>query len=115
MNALVEWLGDGGVPVDHGLAERRAAICEQCPLNRHGKWWETSVSAIADTIRRLLEFKNDRQIFVSNEDQLFMCAACGCATRLKVHTPIEHIRTSMNVSQAKQLDPECWINKEIAG
>ena len=114
MSALVEWLGHGGEPVDHGIAEYRASVCRGCPLNAHGKWWETSKSLIAESIRKILELKNHRQIFVSNEENLFMCGACGCALRLKVHAPIEHIRNNMPFSQAEKLDPGCWIPREIS-
>jgi len=109
---LGEWLGKGGDPVKRDLAEKRSKICEKCPLNSHGKWWEKSKDAIASTIRRYIEVKNHLSIRVNNESKLFMCSACGCATMLKVHTPIKHITDHTTEEQLSKLDPGCWILSE---
>ena len=112
MNPLISWVGAGGKPVSHGKAERRAAVCVVCPKNGHGKWWERSKEKIADSIKELLSFKAKRRLFVSCEDQLFMCSACGCALRLKVHAPIEHITDNITDQQLSKLHNDCWILKE---
>jgi len=108
-----DWLGDGMQPVSRDLAEARAIVCAACPLNSHGTWWEISKDAVAEAIRRYIHFKNHIAVRVSNEDRLFMCSACGCATRLKVHVPIEHIKKNTTPEVMAKLDPNCWIRKEI--
>lgn len=113
MNPLISWLGAGGVPVDRKLADQRAAVCELCPLNGHPHWWDTAVGSVADTIRQILQLKAHRSISVPNEDKLFMCSACGCCVRLKVHAPLEHIRQGLRFADTEKLDPRCWILKEI--
>tara|TARA_R110000868_G_scaffold116263_1_gene309744 strand:- start:2265 stop:2612 length:348 start_codon:yes stop_codon:yes gene_type:complete len=113
MNPLLSWLGDGGVPVDQKLAEERAAVCEACPLNGHPHWWDNAVGSVADTIREILQLKAHRRISVPHEDKLFMCSACGCCVRLKVHAPLEHIRQGLRFADTEKLDPRCWILKEI--
>lgn len=109
---LGEWLGSGGTPVRRQLAENRSTICESCPLNTHGKWWEKSKDVIAQTIRLYIQVKQRYDIRVANEDRLFMCSACGCATMLKVHTPLKHILEHTTPEQLQKLDPACWILSE---
>ena len=106
---LGEWLGDGGNPVKRDLAETRSKVCEKCPLNSHGKWWETAKDSIAASIRKIIEVKHHMSIRVSNENKLFMCSACGCATMLKVHTPLKHVLNHTSEENLSKLDPGCWI------
>ena len=47
--ALTEWIGKGAMPVDHELAEARAAVCARCPQNVRKKRVENTV---AETIRK---------------------------------------------------------------
>lgn len=120
MSVLSAWVGSGGKPVANELAQARANVCagtnpdgsDKCPLNGHGEWWQSAVGDIADVIRQILEFKNRMRISVSNEDKLFMCSACGCCARLKVHTPLDHILKNSSPETMAKLDPRCWILKE---
>lgn len=112
MNPLVEWLGSGGEVVDASRAIGRANICEQCPLNIPGKWWEIAKDAIADTIRACLEVKQAMKLSVPNEESLFMCRGCGCNIRLKVWTPLKHIKGNLTSEQARKLVDHCWIRTE---
>ena len=115
MNALIEWLGSGGKPVERRQAEARAAVCEGCPLNRvgWGKWWETAKSYVADDIRKMLELKHRAKLELPNERGLFMCQACGCLTRLKCWTPLEHIVNHTPSATLAKFPPQCWIPKEM--
>lgn len=109
---LTDWLGDGGIPVSQATASKRGKVCEACPLNSHGRWWDTAKSGIATTIRNCLELKNHYRFTVPNEDKLFMCSACGCALPLKVHTPISHILAHTSPEQFAKFDKSCWIRFE---
>ena len=109
---LEEWLGSGGVPVKRELAEKRSKVCESCPLNSHGKWWERSKSLVANSIKIYLKVKHRLDIRVDNEERLFMCSACGCAARLKVHVPLVHIKEHTTQEVIDKLDSNCWIRKE---
>ena len=113
MNALVSWLGAGGQPVSIEKAEHRASFCVGCPLNTHGKWWENAKTPIAAMIRKILALKAHQKLSVSQEEQLFMCSACGCALRLKVFAPIKHISDNLTPEMLDKLDENCWIRKEL--
>lgn len=110
---LTEWLGSGAKVVPHAQAEQRSKICEKCPLNSHGQWWDTATHKIADFIKASIELKDGMSIAVENEEKLFMCSGCGCALPLKVHVPIEHIRDHTTPEQMAKFAPNCWILKEL--
>ena len=113
LDVLKEWLGDGGKVVDKLTAEKRAQICQACPLNVEPLWWwRFSADPIAKIIQSTLELKNRMDISVSNESHLHMCKACGCAARLKVHVPIEHIIRHTSHDTMTKFDSNCWILKE---
>lgn len=116
---LVDWIGAGGHVVTQLKAEHRGFTCTQgdngkpCPLNKEPNWWERVKSVIADTIRRQLEIKEKVQLRVACEDDLNMCAACGCCLRLKVWTPTEHIKAHVDLVRLQKAPSWCWILKEL--
>ena len=109
MNPLIEWLGEGGVPVAQELAESRSKACEACPENRAPRWWEIALDPIAYCILRLLEVKNAMNLVVANEDKLHMCRVCGCCNRLKIWTPLSHI---VKHDAPEKFHVNCWIRRE---
>jgi len=115
---LRDWLGDGD-PVHPMVAEARAQRCttgnegKPCPLNIEANWWDRVKSTIADWIRYELELKNKMELKVPQEDALGMCKACGCCLRLKVWTPIKHIKDHITPAQLKTTPGFCWIRAEI--
>jgi hypothetical protein len=118
---LKDWLGEGGKTVDPVQADIRAHVCyngnngEPCPRNKEPNWWERVKSAIALTIRDQLELKSRMQLKVHREESIHMCSACGCCLKLKVWTPIEHIKSHLSVEQFNRTVPYCWMRKEIGG
>lgn len=110
---LVDWLGTGGTPVPAYLSQVRANKCLQCPHNGHGTWWERSTDAIAMVIRSHLEARSKMNLRVEGEENMFMCSVCGCATKLKVHVPIEHISSHLTTEKLKEFPDHCWIRHEI--
>lgn len=117
--ALHDWLGDSGQPVSKMVAEFRSHRCvtgdngSPCPLNKEPNWWDRIKGVIADWIKKELEIKNDMNLQVSNEDQINMCAACGCCLRLKVWVPTEHVRKHTTKAQLAKMPAYCWIKKEL--
>lgn len=112
---LKDWLGDGEV-VSQEQADSRAQACLSCPYHRPVKWWEISKTALGESMKALLEFKNNRtSLRLTREDEVFMCSRCGCNLRLKSWIPLKHIakHTSPDVMQSY---PEgvCWIPKELS-
>lgn len=110
--ALTNWLGDGGTPVPHELAEKRAAICVSCPLNVAPDWLEKNLKEpIAQAIIKTLEIKNAMKIETSHDDKLAICSACGCVGKLHVHSPLLHILQHTQMQTMARFEPNCWILK----
>lgn len=116
---IAEWLGAGGRPVSRAKAEARAKACllgnngKPCIFNVAPRWWDTTKGSIAEAIRKHLQVKNDSTITVSCEDDLHMCAKCGCCLKLKVHVPTEHVRNSLPANKVSDMPGFCWIKQEI--
>lgn len=111
--ALKDWLGEGGTPVNSGLAAQRAVICRDCPENRAPLWWEKMTKEpIAAVIRSQLALKHDLNLAVEHEDDLHMCRVCGCCIRLKVWVPISHIKKHTSPEQLLKFPNWCWIRDE---
>lgn len=111
---LSDWLGHGGDPVLHSLAQSRAFICEFCPNNVEPKWWDRVKDGIARTIRNQLELKRSLNLELRNEETLGVCRCCGCCLPLKVWVPTDYVRRHTSASQLDKMPNECWIKREIA-
>ena len=100
---LAEWIGDGGDPVSPALAERRAAICAQCPQNIiRRKKLETT---IAEAIRQQESVRSQIDLRTSNDLNLNTCQSCGCHLKLKVWVPLKHLAPA-------EFPPKCWYVME---
>src|ERR1019366_6798667 len=88
MEVIRDWLGEGGITVSQVMAQKRANICIACPKNVGGWMF---VDAVAAAIRRQTEIKNKLQLRVEGEKQIKTCAACGCASKLKIWIPLRNI------------------------
>lgn len=104
---LSDWLGAGGIPVEPALAQRRADVCLKCP--KHTQNWRPTES-VAAAIKLQMELKNKLQMRVKGEKSLHTCSVCGCAMRLKVHVPIEHV--ALDPEERSEYWNECWLLKE---
>lgn len=116
---LIDWLGEGGTPVSAELANHRSFAClnadnlDRCPENRGVRWWERAKDTIATVIRHQLAIKHHMDLHVVRETELQMCRACGCCIRLKVWTPIEHIKAHTPPETLKKFPSHCWILREL--
>jgi len=116
---LKDWLGGNGIPVSQIHADHRAYACahgnagEPCPLNKEPGWWDRVKSVIANWIRAELELKNHLNMRVANEDEVNMCAACGCCIKLKAWTPIRYIKDHTPPKKIAKTPSYCWMRKEI--
>jgi len=109
---VAEWLGAGLRPVDHALAEKRAAVCVGCPMNGDPNWLQRLDAAVADQIKTLVEVKNDLKLSTTSDEKLLTCKACDCFLKLKVHAPIEHIKANTSATVKANLWAKCWILSE---
>lgn len=119
MALIKDWLGEGG-HVSQAVADHRSLAClrggpdgTECPHNKAPKWWEFAKGEIAETIRRQLEVKEKVRLSTPFEDKLHMCSVCGCCLKLKIHTPIKHIKNHMKAEVFEKLPVFCWQRTEI--
>lgn len=110
---LLSWLGDGGVPVSQEQADQRAAICIACALNVPKTLADFFTVSAQAFIHTQLEKKNDMKLSAKDEDKLGICSACACPMKLKVWTPISHIKAKLPKEVIPNLDPSCWVTKEM--
>lgn len=111
-----EWLDAGAPSVDKALAESRAQVCVQCPMNGEGDFttWFTKPAAAA--IKKHVEMLQEKKLSTSVDEKLNICTACLCPMKLKVHMPLEIIKNHLSDEVLDELRkaPGCWIVKEIA-
>ena len=108
---LGRWLGEGHHPVSPEDANARAKVCEACPLNQPGDWFDRVTGAVADFVREEITAKSAMNLRVSNEDKLGTCQACGCNLRLKVWVPISTITGRTPPEEFDELSETCWIRR----
>lgn len=111
---LVDWVGDGAVPVSQELAQKRADTCIACPKNEPGNWMDKLAAGIADAVREQVGLKHHLKLTVANEDKLQVCKACRCQLPLKVWVPLDTILDDTLESTMKKLPKACWIKQEAA-
>lgn len=104
---LREWLGHGATPVEQELAQSRADVCIECPLNKSGFM---PTEAMAAAIKRQVELKSHLKLRVTGEKKLHACESCSCALKLKVWIPIDLITPDEELRA--RLHPLCWLLSE---
>lgn len=117
---LINWLGEGLKPVLPELAVARAAICagdpndpqSKCPQNKLGDWKHWFTGPIAATLKLQMQIKNHMKLFTPSDGRLNVCAACACELKLKVWTPLKHIKEHLEDDMRRRLDERCWILHE---
>jgi hypothetical protein len=90
--AVRDWLGDGLKPVAPELSAKRAEVCVECPQNQDPNFIQKLIGAAAESVRSLIQIRDDIGAKTPFDDKLHSCQACDCALVLKVHCPIEHVR-----------------------
>lgn len=113
--ALLEWLGDGGVPVNGALANERALVCVACPGNRKGDWRNLLTAPAAAAVLRYLRWKDGWSLSTPFDSDLGVCRGCLCQLQLKVHVPLPCIAEGTSGEtrgKLAALNPACWIITE---
>jgi NAD-dependent dihydropyrimidine dehydrogenase PreA subunit len=107
--ALSRWLGGPGQPVDQATADRRAAICLNCPKHEVVAI-EMATKPAATLLRRVMEVKGEMKLKVAREDELHTCGICLCWLPTKVWCGLDFARA---VTPDWQKFPEhCWLRTE---
>lgn len=111
-NLLVEWIRDEHEAVDKALANNRAAICANCPMNGKGDFTRWFTVPVSEAIRNEINRKESMRLTTDYDDKIEVCEACLCPLKLKVHMPIGRIRANITAEAHNQLYQGCWILHE---
>ena len=107
--ALVGLLGPKGEPVARSEAERRAALCWDCPQNKKGGLLDFFTESAASVIRGQMALRSEMELSTSKDESLGVCKACQCPTKLKVWVDLDYIRENTTADQINAMDSRCWI------
>lgn len=113
---LQDWLGEGGRPVAAELANYRASICAPCRGNQKGDWRRWLTTKGAGVIRGYLGHKHSMALATQWDEKLGICVACKCCMELKVWSPIQHIRDTIERDVEVKLlhtNDKCWVLQEL--
>lgn len=116
---LVDWLGDGAVPVPISLAQSRTNIClcagtdgTPCPENIESHGVMQLTDKIAEAILEQRRKKKEMNLFVDGEKNLHTCRVCACHLPLKVHVPMDVIIARTSEKLLKRFPSYCWMRTE---
>lgn len=112
MKLMIQWLGEGLKPVPIEIAEKRAAICAECPVNKDGNLIQRMDAIAAKQFKMLLQARSDLSLKTKYDDKLKTCTACDCYLPLKIFSPLEHIKANLSEDSKSKLDPRCWVLHE---
>lgn len=107
---IMDWLGDGGVPVQVKLAQQRADVCLACDHNKRSLPMAVLIRATSESAKALIAIKNQEQLRVNGEKRLGQCEQCECWMSLKIWTPIEHLA---QYAGDEPMPPHCWQRIEL--
>jgi hypothetical protein len=111
LGLFTTWLGSGLKPVDQALAEKRAKICEHCPKNQLGDFWQKLAGVAAAELRTLIAIKADLELKLPNEDKLHSCSCCQCWLPLKCFSHLDHIISNTSALTMSEFPSHCWIKR----
>ena len=98
----------GKLFVDSIEAERRAAICLECPLNKHGG---LCLSCTGFNALSTMILSGRKTIY---DKKLGACSACKCLLKTKIHLSTEVIDSidARNSVELGAYDERCWRRTE---
>lgn len=112
VNVIADMFGKEGPIRDKSVAERRAAICVECPMNDKGDWTRFFTVPAQAMIRKALGVVKDLDLTTSLDEKLQICQVCGCPLKGKVWARLPHILNHISKNDYGQLPPQCWIAQE---
>ena len=108
---LIDWIKSGAEAVPSELAEKRGAVCVECPENAKGDWTRWFTVPISEAIRHALEQRRGMNLSTSHDDKLSCCQVCLCPLKLKIHVPLDDILKKMPAEVQAALPENCWIRR----
>lgn len=108
----IDWFGEGK-PVEPALAEQRAGICVECPMNdKKGGILERFTVMAGREILAIFSALNDLNLHTSQDEKLKVCKACDCPMKAKVWAPLDIIKKHLPQNAFDELHEKCWIRHE---
>jgi len=107
--------GPEGKVVAKEEAERRAAVCLECP--RHDTTGGLTKYFVKEAARELMlvaGMLKDMDVTTSLDDKLGVCEVCECPMIAKVHCRNEILKKHIKSDQVAKLHESCWIPSAIA-
>jgi len=110
----MDFIGEGGVPVDAKLAAERAHICSTCTHNKQGGLKNWFIQKVVEETTQLFGILQDLDVKTPHDDKLGVCELCSCPIRGKVQVPISHIRKHLTADVKEKLGAvkHCWVINE---
>ena len=112
VRSLNDWMDSKEPAVDKSLAQKRAEVCVNCPVNGKGGLEEWFTKPASEIIKRQFEKLSERNLKTTVDEKLGVCQACLCPLRLLTHVPLEFKLAHMGAETRKALDSGCWILSE---
>lgn len=101
-STMLRFAENGGQFVSQEEADRRAAICLGCPLNRPlGECSGCKAEQIGRWLAKILSGRS-----TALDHSLLTCAVCGCDTKLAAHFPLKVQRDDR--FKADDFASQCW-------
>lgn len=107
--------GPDGKVVAKQEAERRAAICVDCPKHdTAGGLKKYFVEKAARELMYVFGMLKDMDVTTSLDDKLGICEICECPMRAKIWVENHVLKKHLKPEQIAKLPPNCWIPEAIA-
>lgn len=107
-----KWFPDGRI-VHTQVAERRAAVCLECPAHVRGNLAQRFNQIIARELHAVFGALKDQQMTTTRDSELAVCDICDCPMRAKVWVPLDLIDQELKPETRAKLPASCWIIKQI--
>lgn len=115
---ILDMMGAEG-PVDQELAEKRAAVCVECPKHEKGTWESLFTIPVARVVRGMIGTIHGAKLRTTQDDNLRTCGVCKCPNLTKIWARLDHIKAHIPSEDFEQLPPsvehpdfKCWIKSE---
>lgn len=106
---ILDWqLRHGGEVVAQAVADQRASVCAQCPLNGPPVGCPTCGGALPLLRQMVDKFTGQRKTGL--DEKLHACYVCGCELRVKVWLPLPLLLRHLSPSHlARFPKPQTWL------
>lgn len=113
LRTVRQWAGKGFKFVPTEEAERRAAICSDCPKNVEVPGCtgcQGILAYVRDVLNRRANHRGVEPKITSRDNKLKNCEVCGCVLEVKVHLPMD-VATYAKPPGGRAYPEHCWMHQ----